>query len=176
MITLCLVNTYDKLKLHEAHLRSIARIAPICYAFDFHLALYDFPFWKKEEEVVKDVCEYTTIGEGGRYLRELYERGKVHIIDSFESRFGEVIATTSNPEESKRISLEDVAELRSAIFLFGLGRKGLPKDVLKKAKYHFEATGKNVSLETCTAIGVVAALIWVVRHGRHKNVSKTRIL
>ncbi|ADC64996.1 Protein of unknown function DUF531 [Ferroglobus placidus DSM 10642] len=176
MITLCLVNTYDKLKLHEAHLRSIARIAPICYAFDFHLALYDFPFWKREEEVVDAVCDYTTIGEGGKYLRELHESGKFHLIESFESRFGEIVATTSKPDESKKISLDDIARFRSAIFLFGLGRKGLPKDVLKKAKYHFEATGKNVSLETCTAIGVVATLIWVVRHGRHKNVSETRVL
>ncbi len=176
MITICLVNTYDKLKLHEAHLRSIARAAPICYAFDFHLALYDFPFWKREDELVEAVCEYTTIGEGGKYLRELHKRGRLHIIEKFEPRFGEIVATTSKPDEKKKITLEDVARFRSAMFLFGLGRKGLPKEILKNVKYHFEATGRNVSLETCTAIGVVSTLIWVVRHGRHKNLPEPRIL
>jgi hypothetical protein len=65
MIVLCLVNTYDKLKKHEIHLRSIARAAPLCYAFGLHLALLDFPFWKSELEVAEEVANYTTIGNGG---------------------------------------------------------------------------------------------------------------
>ncbi len=64
MMVACLVNTYDKLKLHEIHLRTIARAAPLCYAYDFHLALLDFNFWESREEMVEEVAGYTTIGEG----------------------------------------------------------------------------------------------------------------
>lgn len=168
MMVACLVNTYDKLELHEIHLRTIARAAPLCYAYDFHLALYDFNFWKSREELVEDVVEHTTIGEGGKYLKMLNEEGRLHLIDRIPSHFGDVIATTSKPEK-QALSLDDLAKLRSACFLIGLGRKGLPKDLIKKAKYNFDVTFKNISLETCSAIGAIIALTWVVRYGGRKN-------
>ena len=166
MIVLCLVNTYDKLKLHEIHLRTIARAAPLCYAYDLHLALMDFSFWKNEEEMVKQVADYTTIGEHGRYAIELLKAGKIHLIDKIPAHFGEVIATTSKPDEKKRISFEDLKDLikrRSATFLMGLGRRGLPKDIMKKAKYHYDVTEKGISLETCSAMGAIATAIWFAK-------------
>ncbi len=168
MMVICLVNTYDKLKLHEIHLRTIARAAPLCYAYDFHLALYEFNFWKTKDDLVRDVADYTTIGESGRYLKELNNSGKLHLISSFPSHFGEIIATTSKAEKN-RLTIEDIRKLRSACFLIGLGRKGLPKDLIKRSKYTFDVTFKNVSLETCSAIGAIASLIWVVRYGRHQS-------
>ncbi|RLI89134.1 MAG: DUF531 domain-containing protein [Archaeoglobales archaeon] len=159
MRVLCLVNTYDKLKQHEIHLRSIARAAPLCYAFDLHLALFDFPFWKNRSEVVEAVRNYTTIGEHGRYLEELNASGKFHLIESIPAHFGVLIATTSKPEERKEVGLEQVLSFPSATFLMGLGRKGLPKELMKKAKYHWDVTGRRISLETCTAMGVIAALV-----------------
>ncbi len=166
MIVLCLVNTYDKLKLHEIHLRTIARAAPLCYAYDLHLALMDFNFWKNEEEMVKQVADYTTIGEHGRYAIELLKAGKIHLIDKIPAHFGEVIATTSKPDEKKRISFEEMRDLirrKSATFLIGLGRRGLPKDVMKKAKYHYDVTEKGISLETCSAMGAIATAIWFAK-------------
>ena len=38
----------------------------------------------------------------------------------------------------------------------GLGRKGLPASFLKAAPAHLELTGRNVHLETATAMGVIA--------------------
>jgi hypothetical protein len=38
----------------------------------------------------------------------------------------------------------------------GLGKKGLPSSLLNKTSYHLELTGQNVSLETCTAMGIIA--------------------
>lgn len=166
MIVFCLVNTYDKLKLHEIHLRTIARAAPLCYAYDLHLALMDFIFWKDEEEMVKQVADYTTIGEHGRYAIELLKAGKIHIIDKIPAHFGEVIATTSKPDEKKRISFEEMRDLikrRSVTFLIGLGRRGLPKDMMKKAKYHYDVTEKGISLETCSAMGAIATAIWMAK-------------
>jgi len=159
MYVVCLVNTYDKLKLHEIHLRSIARAAPLCYSFNLHLALLDFPFWKDEKEVVYSVRNYTTIGERGKYLEELLNMGKFHLIDKIPAHFGELIATTAKPEKEKEIKLKDLSFFPSATFLIGLGRRGLPKDLLKKAKYHWDITGKGVSLETCAAMGAIAAIV-----------------
>ena len=42
------------------------------------------------------------------------------------------------------------------VVLMGLGRKGLPASFLKAAPAHLELTGRNVSLETATAMGVIA--------------------
>jgi hypothetical protein len=159
MLTLCLVNTYDKLKLHDIHLRSIARAAPLCYAFNLHLALLDFPFWRNEREAVSQVCDYTTIGEGGKYLEKLMRNGRFHLMNKITAQFGEVIATTSKPDPSKEVSLEEISLFHSATFLMGLGRRGLPKEIMKKAKYHWDVTGNNISLETCTAMGVIAAIV-----------------
>ncbi len=158
MIVLCLVNTYDKLKLHEIHLRSIARAAALCYAFDFHLALFDFPFWKKPRDVAEEVAEYTTIGDG-KYVLDLAERGRLHVIEKIPAHFGEVVATTSKPDEKKKIDAETLSSLRSATFLIGLGRRGLPPEMLRRAKYHLDVTLKGVSLETCTAMGAIAMLV-----------------
>jgi len=171
VIVFCLVNTYDRLKLHEIHLRSIARAIPLCYAFDFHLALYEFRFWKSAEDLVRDVVEYTTIGEP-EYAYSMLERNRIHLIDSFPAHFGELIATTPEPDEKKSLSFEEMVRVireRSTTFLIGLGRRGLPKDLMEKAKYHFEATGKGVSLETCTAMGVIATVIHFARVMRWKR-------
>ncbi len=178
MIVMCLVNTYDKLKLHEIHLRTIARAAPLCYAFNFHLALMDFPFWRSEREVAKAVSDYTTIGEGGKYLIELANSGKLHLIDKIPSHFGEVIATTSKPDKNKSIGYSDIARFSSATFLIGLGRRGLPKDLLKSARYHFDITQRGISLETCSAIGAIATAVYMIRwlNGGDKVLSKSRFL
>ncbi len=165
MMVACLVNTYDKLKLHEAHLRSIARAAPLCYSYDFHLALLDFQFWQSKEEMIESVTEYTTIGEGGKYLKRLDEEGRLHMVSKIPAHFGEVIATTSKPVKSV-LSLEELANLSSACFLIGLGRRGLPKDLINRARYNLDITFKNISLETCSAMGALMSLVWVVRYGR----------
>ncbi|NOY11169.1 MAG: DUF531 domain-containing protein [Archaeoglobi archaeon] len=168
MMVACLVNTYDKLKLHEIHLRTIARAAPLCYAYDFHLALLDFNFWESREEMVEEVAGCTTIGEGGRYLRMLDEMNRLHLIDRIPSHFGEIIATTSKPEK-KPLTMDELRRMRSACFLIGLGRKGLPKDLIKKARHNLDITFKGVSLETCSAMGAIMSLVWVVRYGGRQN-------
>lgn len=73
MFTLGIVNTYDKIKILDAHYRSIARAAPICYAYNFSLALFDFPFNMNLSELVNFVSNNTTIGNNGKYLFLLHE-------------------------------------------------------------------------------------------------------
>lgn len=169
MLTLSLYNSYDPKKLHKAHLRAIARAAPVCYAFDFHLALVGFPFeTRKPLEIAEEISQSTTIGESGKYLLKLAKTNKFHLLEfpksGFPPQFGEVIATTRKPDESKEISSLQLAEraLKGGSFMLvvGLGRHGLPKEIFKLARHHLDITdGKIISLETCTAIGSIPAKI-----------------
>ncbi|MFU8766924.1 MAG: DUF531 domain-containing protein [Candidatus Methanoperedens sp.] len=167
MLTLGIVNTYDKIKIHEAHYRSIARAAPVAYAFGFNIALFDYPFKMKADELVDYVKDKTTIGGSGKYLEELYEDGRFFLFDlpkkGFQPQFGSAVVTTSHPGREKQIEIRELAELikkrESFLFLIGLGPRGLPRDLFDKAQYHLDITSKGVSLETCTAIGAMPALI-----------------
>ncbi len=46
--------------------------------------------------------------------------------------------------------------------LVGLGHKGLPGEMFKRAQLHLDITGMGVALETCTAIGAVPAVLGVM--------------
>lgn len=167
MLTLGIVNTYDRIKVHEAHYRSIARAAPVAYAFGFNLALFDYPFKMNAEELVGFVKDKTTIGNSGKYLEELFGSGRFFVFvlpeKGFQPQFGWVVVTTSHPAKEKQIRLPELADLinkkKSFLFLIGLGHKGLPAELFEMAHYHLDITSKGVSLETCTAIGAVPAVI-----------------
>ncbi len=180
MLTLGIVNTYDKIKLHEAHYRSIARAAPIAYAYDFNLALFDYPFRMEAEELVEFVKDKTTIGGSGKYLGELFKAGNFHVFDlpekGFQPQFGAPVVTTSHPDPKKEIRLEALAEFilkrKSFLFLIGLGHRGLLPHLFEMAQYHLDITSKGVSLETCTAIGAVPVAIWGAWGGNRKQANK----
>ncbi len=167
MLTLGIVNTYDIIKIHEAHYRSIARAAPIAYAFGFNLALFDYPFKLSAEELVEFVRNKTTIGSSGKHLIELFSSGRFHVFDlpekGFQPQFGSPVVTTSHPDKKKEIGLpalvEQIFKKKSFLFLIGLGHKGLGPGLFEMAQYHLDITSKGVSLETCTAIGAVPAVI-----------------
>lgn len=165
MQTIGIVNTYDRIKILDAHYRAIARAAPICYAFGFNLALFDFPFRMTPDELVDFVMDKTTIGESGKYLKLLHDSGRFFVFGlpkkGFQSQFGLIVVTTSKPESKSAITPEVLAgEIwhgRSHLILIGLGRKGLPKHLFLLAKYHLDITSAGISLETCTAIGAIPA-------------------
>jgi len=172
LLTLGIVNTYDKIKVLDAHYRAIARAAPICYAFGFSLALFDFPFKMTADELVEYVADKTTIGESGKYLKMLHEKRHLFVFDlpkkGFQSQLGSVVVTTSKPEKKFSITTEAIADEiihnKSFLILVGLGRKGLPKDLFSLAKHHLDITSQGVSLETCTAIGCIPAHIMGIVH------------
>ncbi|ASJ06119.1 DUF531 family protein [Thermococcus pacificus] len=167
MLAIGLYNTYDPKRLHEAHLRAIARAAPIAYAYGFHLALVGFPLEGKPMEVAEEISSHTTIGEGGKYLVELAQNNRFHLLEfprkGFPPQFGTIVATTRKPSGEKEITPVELAERalggESFLLLIGLGRHGLPKEIFKTACHHMDITGKRVSLETCTAIGAIPARI-----------------
>ena len=170
-MTLGLFNSYDPVRLAEAHRRAIARAAPIALAFDANLATFGFPFEKDlrtPEDVAAWVSTTTSIGEAGKYLRELAHLGRFQTFEfpkrGFPPQLGEVIVTTNRPDPKKATTAPFLAGLlkhgTSILLVFGLGPRGLEdRDVYPMGRYHFDLTSRGLSLETATAIGAAPALI-----------------
>ena len=172
-MTIGLYNTYDPNKFREAHRRILARAGPIAKAFDCNLATFGFPY-EREMRTSNDIVDWlattTSIGEGGRYLIELARAGRFGVFHKpkkgFPPQFGEVVITTRKPEPDKSIGREELAGIigkgQSVLLVFGLGPHGLPKQMFEVGKYHLDITGKGLSLETCTALGAVPAVLRVL--------------
>lgn len=169
-MTIGLYNTYDPTKFREAHRRVLARSGPVALAFDCNLATFGFPY-EREMRTSQDIVDWlattTSIGDGGQYLIELAKAGRFQTFEApkkgFPPQFGEVIITTRKPDPDKSIAPAQLAESikrgQSVLLLFGLGPHGLPKQLFKVGKYHLDITEKGVSMETCTAIGAVPAIL-----------------
>ncbi len=169
-ISIGLYNTYDRKKFREAHRRALARAAPIAMAFDFNLATFGFPFpedRKTSVETAEFVANSTTIGEGGRYFKELAEKGRFHYFQypksGFPPQLGIPVITTSRPflrEIGIREMAEGLMSGQSFLLIFGLGPHGMSRKEKELGKYHFDLTGRGISMETCTAMGAVSAAVW----------------
>lgn len=160
-ITLSLLNTYAGEVLKDVHIRAIARAAPLCYAFDLNLCLLGFPV-RDAEEVVVRVKGETRLGEAGEYLQRLHEEERLFVLDVPRGPvlpgLGEIVVTTSHPDPRKRTEIETIVKRgRPFCVLMGLGSRGLPDRVLRSSKYHVELTGRDIPLETCTAMAVLVA-------------------
>ncbi len=164
---LALFNTYQG-GLSPVHLRAISRAAPLCYAYDLDLALIGFPAYDLDN-LINEVIRETNVGKGGRYIRELAAEGRIILkgTDNINLResgsMGLMVATTANPDEMKKSTLDELVKETEKgsvgpklCLIMGLGKKGLPPSLLKEASYHLELTGNNVSLETCTVMGIIA--------------------
>ena len=164
---LALYDTYEG-GLKEVHLRSIARAAPLCHAFGLDLALMGFPT-SDLAQLVKEAAKETNIGDGGRYLDDLVRESRVLLVPcttkeppSDWSVLGLPVATTSEPHLSKVADFGSIlaaaraAGARRLCLIMGLGKRGLPPSLLNAVPWHLELTGRNVSMETATAMGVIA--------------------
>jgi hypothetical protein len=74
------------------------------------------------------------------------------------------VVTTRKPSSERKASLSEVRSVlrsgRSVLLVFGLGPRGLPKEVFDIGQKHLDVTTKGLSLETCTALGaVIGALL-----------------
>jgi hypothetical protein len=162
---LALYDTYEG-RLGEAHKRAVARAAPLCAAFGLDLALVGFPA-RNAEQVVDLVRRDTGLGEQGTLLAGLAKQGRLILVAAPRNQlpdegFGAWVATTPSPNTAKACTLAQAAASaraagqRRLAVLMGLGPRGLPAGVLQAARYHVELTGSGVSLETATAMGILA--------------------
>lgn len=163
-----LYDTYEG-SVKSIHHRMIARAAPLCWAFDFDLALIGFPS-EDLNKLIEGTIRETNVGKGGEFLRQLVDKGRIQLVEgSWKeppkdwSSMGLPVATTSHPDHQKAVGM-DVAvntaakkhPLKRVCLIMGLGRRGLPNSMLRTAVYHLELTGVNVPLETSTALGVIS--------------------
>jgi hypothetical protein len=169
-VTIGLYNSYDPVKFHESHRRALARAGPLALAFDCNLSTFGFPYDKELStpvEIARWVSTTTSIGESGSYLIELSEKGRFSCFDfpgrGFPPQLGEIVVTTRKPEPGKEVSTDDIRQMlrsgRSVLLVFGLGPRGLPKEVFRMSGKHLDITGRKLSLETCTALGAVIGSI-----------------
>lgn len=170
-MTIGLYNSYDPVKFHEAHRRALARAGPVALAFDANLATFGFPYAPDRDtpmQIVEWVAGTTSIGEGGKYLMELAAAGRFQAFDfprrGFPPQLGEVVVTTNRPEPKKATGARQLADLlrggTSILLVFGLGPRGLDdREVYPLGRFHFDLTGRGLSLETATALGAAPAMI-----------------
>lgn len=169
-VTIGLFNSYDPVKFHESHRRALARAGPLALAFDCNLATFGFPYDKElstPQEIAMWISTTTSIGESGAYLVELAQKGRFSCFDfpkkGFPPQLGEVVITTRKPsKECSTTAVQVRSSLnagRSVLLVFGLGPRGLPKEVFEMAGRHLDITNRGLSLETCTALGTVIGSI-----------------
>lgn len=170
-MTIGLYNSYDPIKFHEAHRRALARAGPVALAFDANLATFGFPYAKDlgtPLEIVAWVAGTTSIGEDGKYLKDLAAAGRFQSFDfpkrGFPPQLGEVVVTTNRPDPKKATNAQTLAGLlkhgTSILLVFGLGPRGLDdREIYPLGRYHFDLTERGLSLETATALGAAPALI-----------------
>ena len=158
---LALVDAYEG-QLGDVHFRALGRAAPLCWAFGLDLALVGFPVTEVGPVIAK-AGRATGIGEGGGFLEKLAAQGRVHLMPATPGEhMGLLVATTPKPDGSKAADFALAAQKAKAwgdprlVVLVGLGPKGLPGEWMRAAPVHLELTGDNVSLETATAMGIVA--------------------
>src|SRR5512136_2597151 len=117
-MTVGLFNSYDPVKFHEAHRRALARAGPIALAFDANLATFGFPYAEGLDaplEIVDWVAGTTSIGEDGKYLKELAAAGRFQCFGfpkkGFPPQLGEVVVTTNRPDPKKATTAQGLAAL-----------------------------------------------------------------
>jgi len=166
--TIGLYNSYDPNRFHEIHRRSITRTLPLCVGFDCNLAIFGFPLppdIKTPNELCAFLAEKTTISTK-ETLMKLAAGGRFCVFPfpehGFPPQLGKIVIATDHPKKEKLIDTPTIATLlangKSVCVIFGLGHRGLGK-IEELGEFHYEVTGKNVSLETCTALGAVIGSI-----------------
>ena len=169
-LTIGLYNRYNPVKFMEAHRRAMCRAGALAEAFDCNLAFFGFPFpptLRTPVEITEWATSNTSIGEDGEYFLKVAKTGRVLVFDypekgGFPPQLGELIITTPAPVPGKGITWIEASKMlmkKSLLLIFGLGPKGLPKEIMTISNYHLDITGKGASLETATALGAVVALI-----------------
>jgi hypothetical protein len=143
--------------LGAPHLRAIARAAPLCMAFDLDLVLMGFPI-ESAKELVSLVEAESNVGEGEGYTQQLLEQDRLHLAPLSHGVPkvwpGTPVATTPHPAPGKAVALTDITG--PICLLIGQGKQGLPKRMLNVVAHHHELTGRGISMETATAMGILA--------------------
>ena len=151
--TMALVGTYDG-SIGTPHLRALARASGIAWGFGLDIALIDWPTDDLESLCERAQKESGTAGVN--HLPSLLESNRIQLLsidDALRGVAGHPIATTHQPKGGS----VDLTTYDGGICMFiGLGRHGLPENLLNNCSDQFELTGIGASLETAVAMGAIA--------------------
>lgn len=158
-----LVNGYRG-GLSGPHLRACARGAALCAALGHELWLVDFPT-DDLHSLVDLVTAESDIGEDAGLLRAMLADGRLRLLDDATAlaEDGTKVATTPHPDDA-RSGGPDAWHAPVTLFV-GLGKQGLPANILQACDHHYELTGLGITLETATAMGILADRLARVGHG-----------
>ena len=151
--TMALVGTYDG-SIGTPHLRALARASGIAWGFGLDIALVDWPTEDIEELCQRAQKESGTAGVN--HLPALLAAQRIQLLSTEEAlggTAGHPVATTHQPAGG---SVNLTTFTGSICMLIGLGRQGLPKNILDNCPDQFELTGIGASLETAVAMGAIA--------------------
>lgn len=173
-LTIGLYNTYDPVRFAEAHRRALARAGALAHAFDCNLATFGFPYppeLSTPTEIASWVATTTSIGEAGSYLVALAQASRFMVFPfpdgGFPPQLGAPVITTPTPAKERATTPPAVAGRlgagESILLIFGLGHRGLPRELLSATYPQLDVSGKGAALETATALGAVVGGISLLR-------------
>ncbi len=167
--TIVIFNQNKKRKIDEKNRRLIAKSIPLCKAYGCHLTLVNYETKKTPIEFAEEMAESTSIGKSGEIFIELAKKGFVRITNiPLPQQNSDDIVFTSKPEKNKEITTNLEPAINNNVrLIFGTDKLSnqISKDIHKKAKYHFDITGKGIELELDTEMGAACNLLFRVRKG-----------
>ena len=164
-LNLVLVNSKSNGNFSDSHRRLIAKIAPVCFAYNFHLILVNFKIDDSPLNFAKEIAPSTSIGESGGRLVELAKKGMIQITNlPITGRIGETVICTSMSDKNKVANIEKIAEMsknEKLTLVFGCdqNRNKNIRKLIDFAKYHLDISDKGIKLEIDTEIGAIASSI-----------------
>ena len=168
-LNLVLINSKSNDDFSDSHRRLIAKIAPVCFAYNFHLILVNFKIDDSPLNFAKEIAPSTSIGKSGERLVELAKKGMIQIMNlPITGKIGETIICTSRPHKKKTIDIVEIAEIsrkRKIALVFGCdeNRNQNVRKLLDFAKYHLDISNKRIKLEIDAEIGAIANNIHELR-------------
>ena len=164
-LNLILLNTKKSDEISEINRRWIARVVPLCIAYDLHLTLANFGIRNSATEFARKIAPSTSIGKGGQRFIELAKKGWVQITElPLPENVGTTVICTSTPDKVKSKNYSDIATLaknEKIALVFGCNehQNQITKRIISNSNYHLDITGKKIKLGLDTEIGAVTSIL-----------------
>lgn len=168
-LNIIVVNSKKNEDFNDSHRRLIAKIAPICIAYNFHLTLVNFQINGTALNFAKEIAPATSIGSGGEKLINLAEKGRLQITElPLATTFGKIVICTSKPDDKKNSDITQIAKLSketkiALVFITDEKRNKNIKKLLDISNYHCDISTKNIKLELDTEIGALTSILNKIR-------------
>ena len=164
-LNVVLVNSKSNESFNDKHRRLIAKISPICYAYNYHLVLVNFVIDNSPIDFAREIATSTSIGKGGERLLEIAKKGRIRITKlPLSENLGKIVICTSKPDKSKSENAEIVTALskkEKIALVFGCDKKRNKnvRNLLHEAECHLDISNKGIELSLDSEIGVVTSII-----------------